>query len=696
MAWEHGMAELTTIQTMRQPVTTTYHGVDVTEDYRWLEDASSEDTKTWTKAQHERTMSYLSSLPSYAEIRRRAEEIVGADSVSYREVEAGGATAFALKRQPPKQQAFLVALSDVTDASTERVIVDPNVLDPSGATTIDWFVPSPDGRLVAVSLSSHGTEDGTLHVFDASTGERVDVPIPRITLMGGSLAWRGDSGAFWYTRYPAPGERADEDLRFYQEVWFHEIGVTEDRRDLAGVFADDRIVENLLSSSPDGRWVLDRAARGDGGEWEVFVRPQAGGDWWMVAAIPDQIVDAVCRREEIFLLSRKDASNGQILRLPLAPGATVAGASDVVPGSSLAIEGLAVTDGGVWVLDMDGGASGLRRFTLDGAPLPPVELPPLCAIDSLVCLGDDRVAYAVETFVSPPAWWVAADGGSDPRRTALVTSTSLDFSGIEVRRVFATCDDGTQVPVSLIAASGVLDGDPAPTLLTGYGGYGISIKPWFRPSRLLWLERGFVLALANIRGGGEYGDAWHQAGRLLTKQNCFDDFAACARLLVSSGVTTVNRLAILGGSNGGLLMGAVLTQHPDIARAVVAQVPVLDMLRVELHPNGVYNVTEYGSVEDPQQFAALSAYSPYHHVADGTPYPAVLLTGGEFDPRVDAYHAKKMTARLQAATSSDAPILLRIEPGGHGIGQSLDQEVGLETDVLAFVAAQLGLGRPDR
>ena len=292
MAWVLGMAELTTIQTMRQPVTTTYHGVDVTEDYRWLEDASSEDTKTWTKAQHERTMSYLSSLPSYAEIRRRAEEIVGADSVSYRGLEAGGATAFALKRQPPKQQAFLVALAEVMDASTERVIVDPNVLDPSGATTIDWFVPSPDGRLVAVSLSSHGTEDGTLHVFDASTGELVDVRIPRVTLMGGSLAWRGDSGAFWYTRYPAPGERAEEDLRFYQEVWFHEIGGNEDRQDLAGVFADDRIVENLLSSSPDGRWVLDRAARGDGGEWEVFVRPQAGGDWWMVAAIADQIVDA--------------------------------------------------------------------------------------------------------------------------------------------------------------------------------------------------------------------------------------------------------------------------------------------------------------------------------------------------------------------------------------------------------------------
>jgi len=677
-------------------VTTTYHGVAVTEDYRWLEDASSEETKLWTKAQHERTVSYLSSLPTYDETRRRVEEVLGADSTWYIEVKAGGATPFALKRQPPKQQAFLVALPDLTDASTERVVVDPNVVDASGATTIDWFVPSPDGRLVAVSLSSHGTEDGTLHLFDAETGQLVDVRIPRITLMGGSLAWRGDSGALWYTRYPAPGERNDEDLRFYQEIWFHEIGATEDRRDLAGVFTDDRIAENNLSSSPDGRWVLDRAARGDGGEWELFVRPQSGGEWWMLAAIPDQIVDAAFGRDEIFLLSRKDNSNGQVLRLTLAPGSTVPQATVVVPGSALAIEGLAVTEGTVWVLDMDGGVSGLRRFTPDGSPLPPIELPPICAIDSIVRLGDHEVAYPVETFVSPRSWWVAADGESTPRRTALETVTSIDLSGIEVRRVSATSDDGTQVPISLIAPDGVLDAGPAPTLLTAYGGYGISIKPWFRPNRLLWLERGFVLAIANIRGGGEYGDAWHQAGRLLTKQNCFDDFAACARHLVSSGITTVDRLAILGGSNGGLLMGAVLMQHPDIARAVVAAVPVLDMLRVELHPNGAYNVAEFGTVEDPQQFAAIYAYSPYHHVADGTSYPAVLLTAGEFDPRVDAYHAKKMTARLQAATSSDAPILLRIESGGHGIGQSLDQEVGLETDVLAFVAEELGVDPPDR
>ncbi|HEU4356313.1 MAG TPA: prolyl oligopeptidase family serine peptidase [Actinomycetota bacterium] len=687
------MAELDRIETHRVPVTTTYHGVEVTEEYRWLEDAASEETRAWTGAQHERAMAYLRSLPSYGDIRRRAEELLKVESTSYAVLRQGGGTSFALKQQPPKQQPFLVTLTDLSDASTERVLVDPNAIDPSGATTIDWYEPSPDGRLVAVSLSEHGTEDGTLYVYETATGDLVDVRIPRVNsgTAGGSMAWRGDSTGFWYTHHPERGEDG-EDTEFFEEVWFHAIGeATDDRRDLAGVFADNRIVENFLSSSPDGRWVLDRAQKGDGGEWQLFARSQDGGEWWMLAEIPDRVVDAAFGSDAIFLLSTKDAPHGQILRLPMSPGVTVAEADVVVPQSALTIEGLAVTDGRLWVLDMDGGPSGLRAFGHDGEPLPGVELPPVCAIDGVTRLGADRIAYPVETFVSPSTWWVATDTEAAPRPTALDTVMPLDFSGIEVRRVFATSEDGTQVPISLIARTGILDAGPAPTMLTAYGGYGISLKPWFVPGRLLWLEQGAVLAIANIRGGGEYGEEWHHAGRLLTKQTCFDDFAACARHLVSTGVTKVERLVIRGGSNGGLLMGAVLTQHPDIATAAIVEVPVLDMLRVELHPNGAFNVTEYGTVQDPDAFAALYAYSPYHRVVDGTRYPAVLLTAGEFDPRVDAYHAKKMAARLQAATSSDAPILLRIESGGHGIGQSLDQAVGLLSDLHAFAFAQLGV-----
>jgi len=687
------MTQLSTIETERVPVTTAYHGVQVTEDYRWLEDADAEETKAWTAAQHERTMAYLRSLPSYDDIRRRAREILAADSTSYTDLTRGGETSFALKTQPPKQQPFLVTLTDLGDPATERVLVDPNAIDPSGATTIDWYVPSPNGRLVAVSLSSHGTEDGTLHLYDTTTGDLVDVRIPRVNsgTAGGSMAWRGDSSGFWYTHHPARDGRPEEQTEFFEEVWFHRIGATDDRQDLAGVFADDRIVENFLSSSPDGRWVLDRAQKGDGGEWQLFVRSQDGGGWWMLADIPDKVVDAAFGPDAIFLLSTKDAPHGQVLRLPISPGATVADAAVVVPHSALTIEGLAVTDGRLWVLDIDGGPSGLRAFDHDGEPLAAVELAPLCAIDGITRLGGDQVAYPVETFVAPRSWWVAADAEASPRRTALDTTTPLDLSGFEVRRVFATSGDGTRVPVNLIARVGTLDAGPAPTMLTAYGGYGCSRWPWFGPGRLLWLEQGAALAIANIRGGGEYGEEWHHAGRLLSKQTCFDDFAACARHLVSTGVTTVEQLVIRGGSNGGLLMGAVLTQHPDIARAVVAEVPVLDMLRVELHPNGAFNVTEFGTVEDPDLFAAMYAYSPYHRVVDGTPYPAVLLTAGEFDPRVDAHHAKKMTARLQAATSSDDPILLRIESGGHGIGHSLDQMVDLLTDVHAFAFAQVGV-----
>jgi prolyl oligopeptidase len=693
------MAELSAIETMRTPVTTTYHGVEVTEKYRWLEDASSEDTQSWTKVQHERTIEYLTSLPFYERIRLRAEEILSADSTRYLDVERGGQRYFALKEQPPKQQPFLVTLTDLDDTSTERVLVDPNELDASGAITINWFVPSPDGRLVAVSLSSRGTEDGTLHLYDATAGDPVDVQIPRVNsgTAGGSLAWRGDSGGAWYTRHPGRDERAAEDIGFYQEIWFHAIGGAEpDRRDLTEAVADERIVEHILTSSADGRWVLARAQRGDGGEWQLFLRSQDdGGEWWMLADIPDKIIRAAFGRDAIFLLSKKDAPRGRVLRLRLEPGATVADAQIVVPESAPAIETIAATDSRVWTLDQEGGVSGLRAFTHDGEPLPIVELPSIPAIESLSSLGADQVVYSIESFVSPRSWWVMSDADEAPRRTAMDTAIALDLAGYEVRRVFATSPDGTQVPISLIARTGVLDAGRAPTMLTGYGGYGLSYKAWFHPERLLWLELDGVFAVANIRGGGEYGEEWHHAGRLSTKQNCFEDFTACARHLVSIGVTTVDRLAIRGGSNGGLLMGAVLTQHPDIARAVIAEVPVLDMLRVELDHNGAFNVTEFGTVEDSELFEALYAYSPYHRVVDGTAYPAVLLTAGEFDPRVAAYHAKKMAARLQAATSSDDPILLRIESGGHGVGQSLHQLVAIETDVNAFACDQLGVEWPN-
>ncbi len=669
-------------------MTSTYHGFDVVEDYQWLEDASSEETVAWTTAQQARTREYFDGIPWRDILRSRVEELKRGARASYTRLTSGGSTCFALKEQTPKQQPFLVTLADLDDIATERVVVDPNLMDPSGETNIDFFVPSPDGERVAVSLSEHGTEDGTLHVYDVASGEVVGEPIPHVNLMGGSVAWRHDGSAFWYT---LPGDPEG----FYQRVWFRELSGAPDRVDLADGFAEERIAESFLSTSPDGRWVMDRVQRGDGGEWQIFLRAQSGdGAWWQVADIHDKCVHAVLGSDALYLLSRRDAPRGKVLRLPLTRGATVTDADEIVPASGVVIEDLAVTRGTVWVVDMIGGPQQVRRFDLDGGPLPPVELPPVSSVSwyftRLARLGPDRVAWLCDSFTEPPTWWVTADGDA-PRRTSLRTTSPVDLSGYEVTREIATSKDGTRVPLTVIAAPGASRDGSAPALLTAYGGFNISLVPRFESDLLLWLEQGGVYAEANIRGGGEFGEEWHHAGRLTAKQNCFDDFLACADHLVSSGITSRDRLAILGGSNGGLLMGAVLTQRPEIARVVVAAVPVMDSLRSETTTNGVYNTAEFGSVEDPEEFKAMLDYSPYHNVVDGTDYPSVLLTAGENDTRVDAWHAKKMTARLQAATRSGRPVLLRLESGGHLSG-SLDQEIDQSTDLHAFIFDQLGLG----
>jgi prolyl oligopeptidase len=675
-------------------VSTTYHGVTVTEEYRWLEDAASEQTKSWTAAQNADTRAFLEGLPCYAAVRRRAEEIVKADSVTWGHSSYAGAAHFVLKREPPKQQPFLVVLTDLDDTSGARVVVDPNAIDETGATTIDWFVPSPDGRLVAVSLSSHGTEQGTLHLFDSASGDLVDVKIPRVHggTAGGSLAWAGDSSRFWYTRGPAAGERPDEELPFFQEIWHHLLGepLRADQCDQPGPLADPKIVEHFLDSSPDGRWAMDRTQKGDGGEWQVFLRPQGGGDWWQVADIADKCVQAVFGGDMLYLLSRAGSPRGQVLRLSLSEGATVAQAQCVVPATDDIIETLAASERRLWLVDIDGGPSALRVCDSDGGNLTQIGVPPVSAIDSLGALNGHEVVYALESFTQPRVLWRAGDDAV-PRRTALADETPFDISSYEVRREFATSADGTRVPMTLLSAPGTPRDGSAAALLTGYGGFAISLKPRFNPTRLLWLEQGGVLAVANLRGGGEYGEEWHHGGRLTAKQRVFDDFVACARHLVDSRVTSNERLTIIGGSNGGLLMGAILTQHPELARVVVALVPVMDMLRAELHPNGAFVATELGTVQDPEQFQALLAYSPYQNVEDGVAYPATLLSGGEFDPRVDAYHPKKMAARLQAATSGDEPILLWVASGGHGVGGSLDEAVAELTNVHTFIFDRLGI-----
>jgi prolyl oligopeptidase len=335
----------------------------------------------------------------------------------------------------------------------------------------------------------------------------------------------------------------------------------------------------------------------------------------------------------------------------------------------------------------------VRVFDDHGRSLPAPKLPPVAAITEVVSIGEGAVLFHVATYLEPAAWYHFDPATAKSTRTALFETSPVRFDDAEVVRDFATSKDGTRVPVDIIRRKGTkLDGTN-PTLLYGYGGYGVSMKPSFAgPYTRIWLDQGGVYVVANLRGGGEYGEEWHRQGNLTRKQNVFDDFIGCATYLIDHKYTSPAHLAILGGSNGGLLMGAALTQRPDLFRAVVSFVGIYDMLRVELDPNGAFNVTEFGTVKDVAEFKALYAYSPYHHVKGGTAYPAVLFLTGDNDHRVNPMESRKMTARLQAANSSDHPILLRTtSSAGHGIGTALNERIEQFSDVYAFLFDQLGV-----
>ena len=680
----------------RRPVTETHHGVEVVDPYRWLEDSRSPEVKAWTEAQGAAARAYLEGLPGAKEIREQVKAIVLARSPSWFSLIERKGAFFAMKSDPARQQPVLVWMGSPDDVARERVLLDPSVLDPTGKTNVDWFVPSPDGKKVAVSLSQGGTESGDLQVFDVATMKPVGDRIPRVQggTAGGSVAWNRDGSGFWYTRYPRDGERPAADLPFFQQVWFHALGQpgATDRKELGDELP--RIAEITLRARRDGKWILALVKNGDGGEVELWLRPGGKGSWTRISRFADRAVDGEFGDgAELFLLSRKDAPRGRILRLPLPPRGVdpLAGARVVVPEGSEAILGMEVARDRIYVATIDGGPSRLRMYGLTGKPLGEVPVLPVSAVGQVVPVAGRGILFQNQSWVDPLAWYAFDPAKGKVTKTRLATTSPVDLSGSEAVRGWATSKDGTRVPVDVLRMKGTkLDGD-RPTILYGYGGYGVNETPHYSPILALWILNGGVYANAVLRGGGEFGEEWHLAGNLTRKQNVFDDFFAIAEWLVKEGYTRPERLAILGGSNGGLLVNAVLTQHPQAFRAAASMVGISDMIRVEATPNGAFNVTEFGSVKDPEQFRALYAYSPYHHVVDGTRYPAVLLTAGEGDPRVDSWHAKKMAARLQEATTSGLPVVLRISGWGHGIGSSRDERIAQTADLWTFFFAELGV-----
>jgi prolyl oligopeptidase len=334
---------------------------------------------------------------------------------------------------------------------------------------------------------------------------------------------------------------------------------------------------------------------------------------------------------------------------------------------------------------------------LDGKNKATVPIPKTSAVSEMLALEDDSLLFHDVSYTEPAAWFHCLPGKTEPVKTALVNTSPVSFADIEVTRESATSKDGTKIPLNIVRKKGTKRDGNNPTLLYGYGGYGISMQPSFDFTKRLWFDRGGVYVVANIRGGGEFGEEWHKAGNLTKKQNVFDDFAAAAEYLITEKWTRPEKLAIQGGSNGGLLMGAMIAQHPELMRAVVSSVGIYDMLRVELAPNGAFNVTEFGTVKDPEQFKALYAYSPYHHIVDGAKYPSILMMTGANDGRVAPYHSRKMVARLDEANKSSNPILLRTSSSaGHGIGTALSERIKQQADMYSFLFGQLDMAAKRR
>lgn len=690
--------------TPAEPVTDTYHGTTVVDPYRWMEDMASPRFQDWLKAQSRHAADVLATLPGRAALRARLGEL--ADGVATtRDVTVAGRHVFYLKRVPGEATQKLWMRSGLNGA--ERVLLDPDALPGvTGRHAIDWFSPAPDGALVAVGISAGGSEDSVLHVVEVARGGRLlGERITRTGLNEPGVAWLPGNRGFFYNRHPAD-ERYNKSA-----VWRHEIG-RPDREDVP-VFgwgvdpAEPFALPDLpyLSTVTGSRWAMAEVLHGDAAERSYWLAPVAAlrgrrpvsASWKRLLGPEDKVTRAVLVGHTVYAVSQKNASRRELWTVDVRTGERRV----LLPAGTWVLQFPVVARDAVLVKALDGGVSRLLQVPLRnrhaGEPAGPatsVALPFEGTVREISPLADGGVLVRLEGWTRAAEVFELREGRS--RRVNLQAPSPVDLGGVTAQRVMVRSHDGTMVPMSLLTPRG-LDAETArragghPTIVTGYGAYGISLEPRFAPGRLAWIERGGVFAVCHVRGGGELGEEWHRGGYILTKQNTVSDFIACGQWLVDQGWASPRTLAGTGGSAGGITIGGAITQRPELFAAAQSAVGVSDMLRMELTPNGAPNIAEFGTVNDPAHFQAMHALSPYHRIRDGVAYPAVIVTTGANDPRVDAWMPGKLAARLQAANPAGKPVLLRVDfDAGHGMGSSITQQLDETADVWSFFLWQMG------
>ncbi|MDP9397046.1 MAG: prolyl oligopeptidase family serine peptidase [Actinomycetota bacterium] len=678
----------------------------VADPYRWLEDPADERTRAWLRDQETLAAEHLASLPGRERLRARLRELLGAGVVSPPAWRGG--RRFFLRRTAEQEHAVLYTVDpDTVDSEGgERVLLDPMAIDATGTTTLDAWQPSKEGDLLAYQLSAGGTEESVLRVLDVRSGEVVDGPVDRARYS--PVAWLPGGKAYYYVRRLAPELVPAEEAQYHRRVWLHQLGT--DPEDDVLVFGEGLEKTNYygVSVSRDGRWLSISASAGTAPRNDLWLADLTRAD----PAAPElrvvqQDVDAgtslqVRRDGRAYVFTDRDARRGRLaVTTPEDPAYSTW--TDLVPEDPEAVlEDYAILDG------PELAAAGREPVLLCGWTRHAVSevtvhdlrtgertgTVPLPGLGSIGGIGErpegGHEAWFGYTDHTTPSSVYRFDARSGETLVWATPPGTVEVPPVTARQLEYTSRDGTTVRMFVLSAGSEPD-RPRPTILYGYGGFGASLTPGYSAGILAWVEAGGVYALANLRGGGEEGEDWHRAGMLGEKQNVFDDFTAAAERLLAEGWTTPEQLSISGGSNGGLLVGAAMTQRPELYACVICSAPLLDMVRYERFGLGATWNVEYGAADDPEQLRWLLAYSPYHRVREGVDYPATLFTVFEGDTRVDPLHAAKMCAALQHATSRERPVLLRLEKDvGHG-ARSMTRTVDLSVDTLAFTARWTGL-----
>lgn len=668
-------------------------GADPMDPYRDLEDGESESTRRTTVEENARTRAFLDAIPGRDAFRTEIQRFLQVGSVgapAVRRTKAGTLRYFHTKREGTQNQSTIY-VRDGRDAK-DKVLLDVSALSQDGTSALDWWFPSRDGKLVAWGRSESGSEESVLHVRDVDTG--ADLPLRIARTRHASVAWKPDGTGFYYSRYPEKGTVPAGDEKYGAKIFFHDMG--KDVSTDTVVFGEGREKTDVpaVSISPDGKWLAFHVHMG----WdknELYLRSATDPK---AVTIPLAVgkkarYSADLRADGIFVHTNDGAPKYELYEISDADAAAGKGRAawkKILSASEDTLEDVAVTRRDITVTYLVDAQTKIVRFGRDGKKRGDVALPEATTASLAVGLDGEEVFVRHESYARPSRVETLSEAG----KLTPWDQVGVGFSAgnIAVTRLFATSKDGTKIPLFVVSKGPLAHDGKAPTVLYGYGGFNVNQLPSYSARVMSVLARGGVWAHAILRGGGEYGEDWHAAGMLGKKQNVFDDFYACAEKLVSDGITSSERLGAMGGSNGGLLVAAAITQRPALFRAGVSLVPLTDMLRYHLFRIGKLWIPEYGDPADPVAHRWLAAYSPYHHVRPGTRYPSMLFTTAESDSRVDPMHARKMAARLRAAQSdATRPVLLRVESkAGHGAGKPTSKVAEEMADELSFLLKELG------